>query len=202
MDWIQLLTPKIEHWGWWSYWIILLVATLESTAFIGLIIPGTTIIIAVGFLASLHLIDVGDVIWFTAFGGIIGDAVSYYLGKKGINFFTIDSRFFKTSYLEQGKKFFQAHGAKSVLLARFIGPFRPIIPFVAGLIQMPKRKFFLLNIVGGFASATFYVFFGYFFGKTWYRYHNLFGRGSGIVIIVFSVLFVGYWLRKKLFEKK
>lgn len=202
MNWIDLLTPKIEHWGLWTYWIILLVATLESTAFIGLLIPGTTIIIAVGFLASRHLIDVGDVIWFVAFGGIIGDGLSYYLGTKGINLFSVNSRLFKAKYLESGKQFFQSHGAKSVIIARFIGPLRPIIPFVAGLVQMPKQKFFLLNIFGGFASAAVYVFFGYFFGQAWHRYHAAFGRNDGIIVIVISALFIGYWFRKELFEKK
>lgn len=202
MDLVSLLIPKLEYLGLWGYWILLGVAVLESTAFIGLAIPGTTIVIFTGFLAAQKIFDVGDVIWIVALGGIIGDSLSFYLGKRGIKLFKPNSLFFKPELLEKGKEFFRRHGKKSIVLARFIGPIRPIVPFIAGLFKMSTRTFAVLNIIGGIAAAIFYVLLGYFFGHWWGRVHAWTSHAEAGLIILVAMIAIGSILKKQLLKNK
>jgi membrane protein DedA with SNARE-associated domain len=133
MDLINSLLPKIEHFQFLGYWVVLLISLLESLAFVGIVVPGSTFIVFVGALTARGYWDLADMIWFAAVGAILGDGISFLLGKKGKFLFTEDNRIFKASYLAKGEIFFKKHGVKSVFLGRFIGPIRPVIPFIAGL---------------------------------------------------------------------
>ena len=201
MDFFNNLLPTIEHWGWWLYWILFSISILESTAFIGLVIPGTTILIFTGFLASQGTLDAGDALWIMALGGIVGDALSFFLGRRGVVWFQDGHKIFKTEYLKKGQIFFQKYGEKSVIMARFIGPFRPIIPFVAGLFKMNTKKFFFFNITSAFMSAGVYLAIGYFFGHVWGRVHFWIEKVKVAGIILISVLIAGYIIKKIVFKK-
>lgn len=167
MDFINTLLPKLQGLGLLSYWIVLLITMAESLAFVGLVVPGTLFTVLAGFLAANGTFDLGDVIWFAAAGAIIGDGISFYLGRQGMRFFSPEGRWLKRHYLEKGERFFRKHGGKSVFLGRFIGPIRPIIPFVAGLVNMRKRDFFIYNITSAFAWSVSFILLGYFFGGIW-----------------------------------
>ncbi len=201
MEYLVALLPHIEGFGSWTYLFILLITILESTAFIGLIIPGTTVIVFSGFLASQGIIDLGDVIWFVALGGIIGDTISFYLGQRGIHLFNKKNRFFTPELLKKAESYFEKHGNKSVALARFIGPIRPLVPFIAGLSKMNIGMFFLFNILGGLIAAAIYVLIGYFFGAVWEEVRFWVHRFEGGLILVIGVLIVGYFLHQRFFKK-
>lgn len=164
MDSLSTLLPAVEHLGLVGYWLVLFVSFAESLAFVGEVVPGGIVVVFAGFLSAKGYFDVGDLIWFAAIGAILGDSVSYWLGSKGTKFFSSESRLLKLSHLEKGDEFFRRHGNKSILLGRFIGPMRPIVPFVAGLFGMKKQSFLFWNVVSGFLWATAYVLLGYFFG--------------------------------------
>jgi membrane protein DedA with SNARE-associated domain/membrane-associated phospholipid phosphatase len=197
MNLLNLLLPAIEHIGIFGYWVVLAISMVESLAFIGLLFPGTIFMIFVGFLASKDYLDIKDLVWFAAAGSFMGDFLSYYLGKKGNYIFTKNSRIFKTSYLDAGESFFSRHGDKSVILGRFIGPLRPIIPFVSGLCKMNIRKFIIFDIIGSIAWSFFYLYIGYFFGAAWQVIEIWSTRISiaSIAVIVFLVvLYLLRWL--------
>jgi undecaprenyl-diphosphatase len=131
MDLLNSLLPTIEHFRFLGYWIVLFILLIDSTAFVGLISPGTLLVIGIGFLSSQGFLDIGDVIWFAAVGAIIGDMISYYLGKHmGGTFFKDENKIFKAKYLETGQLFFNKHGNKAIFLDRFIGPVRPVATFI------------------------------------------------------------------------
>jgi undecaprenyl-diphosphatase len=196
MQLIARIIPHLESLGIFSYWIIFLVATLESFAFVGLIIPGTTFIVIMGILASQGALDVGDVIAAVALGGVIGDALSFYLGTKGKSFLNSKNKFFKQEHLAYGEKFFLTHGDKSVFLARFFGPLRPIIPFVAGVFKMSKIRFFIFNILSSVCAAGAYVMLGYFFGQASLSLEKFIGR-VGIFSFSLFVVVVTLYLFKR-----
>lgn len=166
MDYLNYFLPAIQHFGMFGYWFILLVSFAESLAFVGMIIPGGVLVVTAGFLSANGYFYIGDLIWFAAIGAMLGDGVSYYLGTKGTRFFRNENKMLKLSHLDRGQLFFRKHGNKSIFLGRFIGPLRPIVPFIAGLSRMSKLSFFFWNAVSAFLWAASYLFLGYFFGGT------------------------------------
>ena len=164
MEFFTSLLPTIEHLGLFVYWLVLLISFAESLAVVGEFVPGGILVVLAGFLSAQGYLDLGDLIWFAAIGAILGDSLSYWLGSKGTRFFRNENRILKLSHLEKGEHFFKKHGEKSILLGRFIGPMRPIVPFVAGLFRMRQRTFLLWNIVSGFLWAAGYLLLGYLFG--------------------------------------
>jgi undecaprenyl-diphosphatase len=76
MDLINYLLPKIEHFQYLGYWVVLLVSLLESLAFIGIIVPGSTLIVFIGALSARGYLDLADLIWFATIGAILGDGIA------------------------------------------------------------------------------------------------------------------------------
>ncbi len=164
MEYLNLLAPTIESLGGFGYWLIFLIAFSESLAFVGTIIPGSILIYLAGFLASRGYFSIINLIWFTTAGAILGDGLSYFLGTKGKHLFKNENKLLKLSHLEKGEEFFRKHGPKSVFIGRFVGPLRPIIPFIAGLSRMDKKTFFLWNISSAILWSVSHLLVGYFFG--------------------------------------
>lgn len=197
MDYLNYFLPAIEHLGMFGYWLVLLVSLLESLAFVGVIVPGSLLVIAAGFLSAHGYFDIGDLIWFAAIGAILGDGISYYLGTKGTRFFRNENKILKLSHLDRGKGFFKKHGNKSVFLGRFIGPVRPIIPFVAGLSKMDKKAFIFWNAISAFLWATANLFLGYFFGGATKSIEAWSTRAGVFMLFLFLTLFIIWLIIKK-----
>jgi undecaprenyl-diphosphatase len=198
---INYFIVNITFLGNAAYWILFGVAILESSAVVGLLIPGTTAMIVAGLLASQGALDFRILLGVVAVGNIIGDTVSFYLGRRGGAWFKPGNKIFKVEYVARGELFFKKHGDKSILIARFIGPLRPIIPFVAGLFGMRALKFFIFNVIGGFLAALFYLSLGYFFGQATGRLPHLFGAVQGIVgglivLLILIIIFKRYVARR------
>jgi undecaprenyl-diphosphatase len=195
MDFLNSLLPTIEHFRILGYWIVLFISLLESLAFIGIAIPGTIFIVLIGFVSAKGFLDLGDLIWFAAIGAIMGDVLSYYLGSHVKKFFKDDSRIFKSKYLNRGKHFFGKYGGRSIFLGRFVGPIRPIIPFVAGMLNMDRKKFLSWNIFSGFVWATTFLLIGFFFGQAWETIALWSTRGSMFMVTFVGFIFVFYILK-------
>ena len=180
-----------------AYFIITALAFFESSAFIGLIIPGSVAVIVGGFLASQGILDIGDLFVLSALGAIFGDILSFYLGGKGIIAFRKSSRLFKPSVLKNGEKFFKKHGEKSVFFGRFIGWVRPVIPFIAGLFKMDVKRFIVWNVLSGFLWAAVHIAIGYLFGGA-LTLVELWSTRVGVVIFSFIAawLIIHFLIRK------
>lgn len=170
-DFSQLL-PSLADFGVWGYWIILLAAFAEAFVIIGSFIPGALFVIFSGVLVSKGIYRLEYMIIFASVGAILGDAVSYYIGTYGTNVFKPENRYLKVEHLDKGKAFFEKYGDKSILIGRFFGPLRAVVPFVAGLTRMRLQSFFFWNVVGGVLWATSHVLIGYFFGGSIYYIHK------------------------------
>ncbi len=201
MDLINYLLPKIEHFHILGYWILLLIAFLESLAFVGMLVPGTFFIVLFGSLAANGYFSIGDLIWFAVIGAFLGDVTSFHLGKKGTGFFSVSNRIFRTGYLEQGKVFFRKHGTKSVFLGRFVGPVRAVIPFIAGLSAMDPAKFYFWDILSAVAWAVSHLLLGYFLGHAW-RLVEVWSTRIGVFLAAVAIFVVcGYLLKRFLVNK-
>lgn len=197
MEFLTSLLPTLQHLGFLGYWLVLLVSLGESLAFVGTVVPGGVIVVLAGFFSARGYLDLGDLIWFAAIGAILGDSISYWLGSKGAQLFRSENKILKLSLLEKGETFFKKHGNKSILLGRFIGPLRPIVPFVAGLFKMNIRSFFVWNVTSAFLWATSYLLLGYFFGgaiqalETWSTRVGFF-----VLIVVLSAIVLWFLVKK------
>jgi membrane protein DedA with SNARE-associated domain len=151
----------------WTYAVVFCPSFGEAVILIGLVVPGSIVVVTAGFLASRGVIDVGDLFVVAALGAILGDSFSFYLGRRGLVSFRQDNVIFKPSMLVRGKKYFKRHGARSVFWGRFIGWFRPVVPFIAGVFQLDTVTFLIWNILSGMLWAAAHVALGYFLGQAW-----------------------------------
>lgn len=196
MEIVNNLLPALENLGIFGYWVVFFVAFLESLAFVGSLVPGSTVVIFAGVLAARGYFDVGDLIFFAALGAILGDSVSYYLGTKGTRFFRHENKFLKLAHLERGKLFFKKHGPKSIFFGRFIGPIRPIVPFIAGLSAMNRRAFLFWNVLGGGLWAFIHIFIGYSFSGVLHSIETWISR-TGLIILGGVAITVALWFLVK-----
>lgn len=178
--------PVVNQIGGWFYVLVVLVALLESTLLIGTFVPGTVILLFFGFTASQGDTSLFWIIVATSIGAVLGDFISYFIGRYGSSFIKENKGILRLSHIEIGKAFFVKHGGKSVLLGRFISPLRQIIPFIAGAVHMSYRRFIYLNILGAFLWAAAYIIVGYYFGANWEFIDKIVSRvGIVLTIILF-----------------
>jgi len=155
------------HLGSGSYWIAFFAALLETTIGLGLILPGSTIILFLGALSSRGYLEVGNLIWFSVLGAIIGDNINYLLGRKYFNKWLQKGFWFlQAGHVEKAKHFMDTHGAKSVFLGRFIPSVKEVVPFIAGSLRMDQKKFMFWNVLGAIGWGFEWVLAGYIFAKS------------------------------------
>jgi membrane-associated protein len=140
----------------------------ETGLLIGAILPGDSLLFTAGFLASQGHLNIWILMPLCFIAAIIGDAVGYSIGHRyGRSLFRKpESRLFKPSYLEKSEAFFQKHGGKAIVFARFLPIVRTFAPVIAGMSLMRYRYFFAYNIIGGMIWAIGVTVAGYFLGKS------------------------------------
>lgn len=212
---IERLSGYIALLGNWGYFLIFLAAFLESSAFLGILVPGETIVIIAGLLASRGYLEIGDCITIISLGAVLGDTAGYGLGRVfGREYFERHGSLLliKAKHLEKVDGYFQRHGGKTIFFGRFIGFLRAMAPFAAGISKMPYGRFLIFNVTGGILWAIIFTLLGYFFGVSWQAIENWAGRAGAfvffllLVIIGFSYLYgvllkrqaeLYSWFRKK-----
>jgi membrane-associated protein len=144
----------------------------ESGMMLGFFLPGDTLLLAAGVFAAQGKLSLGLCIASIAVAAILGDNTGYSIGK-GLGprlFKKKDGILFRHEYVERTEKFYEKHGAKTMLLSHFIPIVRSFAPFVAGVGKMPRLKFFLYDAVGDVVWAALITLLGYWFGS---RIHNI-----------------------------
>lgn len=161
-DWI-ILNPT------WAGSIVFLLSMCESLAVVGLFIPGLLMMGIVGALVSAGILDIFPTLIYAILGAIAGDGISYYLGytfKDHLPNYWPFRRY--PQWLARGKQFFINHGSKSIVIGRFVGPVRPFIPVVAGMMHMSPRMFLFANILSAVVWAPIYMLPGFGLTELWF----------------------------------
>ncbi len=164
---MNFLDHIIQLFQAYGYWIVFFGVMLENA---GLPVPGETILLAAGFCASQGTFSLIAVIGIAAAGAITGDNCSYWIGRElGRNFLLRYGKYFLLTQkrFDQMENFFDKHGDRTVLVARFISGFRVFTALFAGASRMLWRRFLLFNILGAAIWATTIPLLGYFFGQNW-----------------------------------
>lgn len=157
----------IESFGIWAYVIVFMVIFCETGLVVTPFLPGDSLLFALGALAALGALHIGALLILLCIAAIAGDSVNYaighYIGPKVFHY--EDSRFFKKKYLIKTHEFYEKHGGKTIIIARFMPFIRTFAPFVAGVGAMSYSKFILFNITGGIAWVGIFLLGGFFFGN-------------------------------------
>lgn len=164
-DFLNSITELIHQYPTWSGAIVFLVAMIESLAIIGVIVPGVAIMFAIGALISNGTLDMTTTVLWAAAGASFGDGLSYAIGRH------YDKKIYQISWfkknpnvLEKGHVFFEKYGIFSILIGRFVGPIRAVIPLIAGILDMPLKQYVPINIIASLLWAPAYLFPGLLFG--------------------------------------
>jgi membrane-associated protein len=155
--------------GGWLYVVLFLIVFCETGLVVTPFLPGDSLLFAVGALGATpgSPIHVAEVIVLLSVAAVLGDAVNYAIGRRvGPRVFAAESsRLLNHEHLIHTQHFYERHGGKTIILARFVPIVRTFAPFVAGIGQMAYRRFALFNISGGIAWVLLFVLGGYLFGN-------------------------------------
>lgn len=195
---LNYLIDLVTRAGHWGYFVIFLGAALESAAFLGVLVPGESLILVAGFLAAQGVFDLDVLIMVIAVGAALGDSAGYEMGRRlgrpalarfGTPFGLSEKRIVKAD------AFFTRHGGKAVFLGRFVGFARALVPFLAGSSKMPYRRFLPYNAAGALLWSVAVTLLGYFFGASWQLAAGWIGRASAILggIMAFALGLVWLW---------
>ena len=142
----------------WALVIVFAIAFIESILIIGIILPGWMLLFGVGGMIGAGLLNFYPIVISAYFGAVFGESISFYLGRhyhKNILEWRVVAKHHKL--IDRSRNFFLMHGVAGVFIARFFGPTRAIVPFVAGVSEMPKRQFFWVNCLSGLLWAPLYL---------------------------------------------
>jgi membrane protein DedA with SNARE-associated domain len=158
---VQPMLAFIAAHAHWAAVVMFVTAFGESFAFLSLLFPGTTLLIAAGTLMADGTLPYAPVLIGAIAGATLGDSVSYWIGRRfggGIARVWPFSR--NPEMLPAGIRFFERHGGKSVFIGRFFGPMRAVVPLAAGLLKMPRGGFWLTNLASALIWAPMLLFVG------------------------------------------
>lgn len=158
----------------WVAITIAVIAFLESLAIAGIVIPGVLLLFGASAVAGGGTLGIWVALSSALIGAVLGDCLSFFLGKTLKDHIRDLWPFRKyPQWLNNGEKFFAKHGGKSVIIGRFVGPIRPVLPLVAGMLDMPALRFVSINFISALGWAPLYVLPGYLFGASLQRDLNL-----------------------------
>lgn len=176
----------------WAGVVTCFITFFESLAIVGIFIPGSVTLSAIGGLVGSGVVPALEIFIWAIVGAILGDGISYWLGYRyhqSIRKVWPINRFPKL--LAKGEAFFAKHGGKSIFIGRFVGPVRPIMPLIAGMLRVPPRKFFTVDIISGILWAPAYMIPGIIVGAA--AVHFAPDKAITYVLILLLVIFV-LWL--------
>jgi len=162
----QHMGQLISEYGTWTHLILFLVVFCETGLVVTPFLPGDSLLFAAGTFAALGALDLSLIVVLLIVAAIAGDTLNYWVGSYiGPRAFRGDIRFLRKEYLDRTHAFYEKHGGKTIILARFIPIIRTFAPFVAGVGAMSYPKFLTYNVVGAVLWVGLFVLGGYFFGN-------------------------------------
>lgn len=201
---VDMITGDLLAWlgehRQWLGWCIFLIAMLESLAIAGLLVPGVVLLVATTAMAGAWGMPIVSVMGWAFAGAVVGDMLSFTLGRlfhQDIRRLGVFRR--NPQWIGRGESFFQRYGVLSIFLGRFVGPIRPVIPMIAGMLDMPTWRFLLVNIASALAWAPVYVIPGYAAGHaaSWAVPEFFWQEAFGLLAAMFSVCALVFYCQWK-----
>ncbi len=182
----EYLSAIITQYGTWTYALLFLVIFMETGFVVTPFLPGDSLLFAAGSFAALGALNPWLLFGLLAVAAVLGDTVNYWIGHFiGERAFSGNIRWLKQEYLIKTQQFYEKHGGKTIILARFVPIIRTFAPFVAGVGKMSYGKFVSFNVIGGIAWVSLFTFMGYFFG-------NLPFVKKNFELVIFAIIFISF----------
>ena len=196
---VQPTLAFISQYSGWAFPVMFVTSFGESFAFLSLLFPGTSILIVAGTLMSAGSLPFWPIVAGAVLGAVLGDSVSFWLGHRfggGIGRIWPFTR--NPDLLPNGIRFFERHGGKSVFIGRFFGPVRAVIPLSAGIMHMPRGRFWLANVTSAIVWAPMLLFTGDAVGDLGDR---LIGSANTVLLVfggltIFGIVAILWAMRK------
>jgi len=188
------LNEFATEYGGWVYALLFLIIFLETGVVVTPFLPGDSLLFAVGALAAAGVIDVVAMLSLLTAAAIIGDNTNYWIGRAvGPRVFTEHSRWLKREHLLRTQRFYEVHGGKAVVLARFVPIVRTFAPFVAGVGRMRYARFLAFDVAGGLLWVWGFGLLGYFTGAIPFVKENFGLVTIGVILISVVPLGIELW---------
>lgn len=193
-DWIQA-NPN------WTGILILLFAFTESILLVGIIFPGAAFLVSLGALIGLGVLDFYSAWIWATIGAFLGDGISFWIGYKyKQNLLKMWPMYKFPDLIGKGQTFFSKYGGISVFIGRFVGPVRPIIPALAGTMDMPVKRYIIISAVASILWAPFYLLPGMLFGSAMDTMAKVAVKLSILVVVLVASVWIVYWLINLLYQ--
>jgi membrane-associated protein len=178
--------------GWAAIAVVFLLPALESSIFLGFVLPGETAVIIGGVLAYQDKVAFAGVLLAAILGAIVGDSVGFEVGRRwGDALLTrIPAKLVKPVHVAEGKEMINRLGGRAVFAGRWVSVLRALVPGLCGTSQMQYRTFLLWNAIGGITWATGYTLLGYLAGSAWERVEHYSSIASYVLLGIFVVIIV------------
>ena len=187
-DWIQA-NPN------WTGILIFLFAFTESILLVGIVFPGAAFLVSLGALIGLGVLDLYSAWFWASLGGFTGDGISFWIGHKYKQRLLKMLPIYKFPELTaKGQAFFEKYGGISVFIGRFVGPVRPIIPAIAGMMGMGIKRYITISLVASILWAPFYLLPGMLFGSAMETMAKVAVKMSVLVVVLVVLIWIAYWL--------
>ena len=192
------LAELAGQYGNWLYGILFLIVFCETGLVVTPFLPGDSLLFASGALAAVGSLNIHALFLLLTVAAILGDTVNYAAGHYfGEKVFSSDARVLKQEYLDRTHAFFERHGGKTIVIARFVPIIRTFAPFVAGAGRMTYRHFLFYNVTGAIAWTASFLYGGYFFGNLPFVKQNFSLVILAIIILSLMPGVVEYWRHRR-----
>jgi membrane-associated protein len=200
----RILPQVFEAWGPWLYLLVFAIIFCETGLVVMPFLPGDSLLFALGAFAGIGELNIWILLLGLIFAAILGDSLNYLLGERlGAKLLSSPrQRLFKPEHYEKAHLFYQKHGGKAIIMARFVPIVRTFAPFVAGVARMEYRKFLSYNVIGGITWVCLFLGLGYLLGQMEWVKANF--KLLTLIIIAVSVLPIVWelWAAKHLRPKQ
>ena len=174
----------IRQYGGWTYMILFMIIFAETGFVVTPFLPGDSLLFAAGAFAARGALDPYTLSVLLIIAAIAGDTVNYWIGNAlAPRLASGKLRFIKQSHLDKTHQFYEKHGGKTIIIARFVPIVRTFAPFVAGVGAMHYPRFLAYNVIGGIVWVLLFVWAGYFFGNIPAVEHNF-------TLVIFAIIFI------------
>lgn len=195
------LQEFVDAYGTLTYALLFIVIFVETGLVVCPFLPGDSLIFAAGALAGAGFFNPIFLFVLLFVAAVLGDTVNYEIGKH-LGDFIIKKKWIKQTHLDKTHDFFEKHGGKTIIYARFVPIVRTLAPFVSGISKMTYKYFIRYNIVGGFLWTSLFVILGYFFGTIEFVQKNFSLVIIAIIVLsllppVFSYLHERFWKKEQ-----